>query len=149
MNHTLKFASDTCMLADMRRAAREFLNSTPLNEMQSELIVLALDEACTNIIRHAYEGRDDCPIHISLDSDSDRIVCVIRDFGKSCDPKKIRGRELDDFRPGGLGVRIMKTAFDEVKFDPRPQGTELTMVKYLRPLGESASHARNGQTNGA
>ncbi|MFY8215119.1 MAG: ATP-binding protein [Chthoniobacterales bacterium] len=143
MKHTIELASDTSMLANMRHAAREFLESTTLDEMQAELIVLALDEACTNIIRHAYEGRDDCPIHLSLDAVPDRIVCVIRDFGKSCDPAKIRSRELDDFRPGGLGVRIMQTAFDEVKFEPRQQGTELTMIKYLRPVGERATQARD------
>lgn len=149
MNQTLEFASDTCILADMRRAAREFLDATPLDEMQSELIVLALDEACTNIIRHAYDGRADCPIQLSLDADADRIECVIRDFGKSCDPKTIRSRELDDFRPGGLGVRIMQTAFDEVVFEPRAQGTQLTMIKYLRPLGESAAHARSKHSDAA
>lgn len=142
MKHILEFRSDTSMLADMRHAAREFLTESKLDEMQSELIILALDEACTNIIRHAYQGRSNCPISLSMDTQPDRIVCVIRDFGKSCDPEKIRSRELDDFRPGGLGVRIMQTAFDEVHFQPCESGTELTMTKYLMPVQDNATHAR-------
>lgn len=142
MKRSFEFKSDTCMLAEMRHNVRDFLENSPLDEMQAELIVLALDEACTNIIRYAYGGNAECPIQVTLESDSERIHCTIRDYGKSCDPEKIRSRELDDFRPGGLGVRIMQTAFDEVDYHPCNQGTELTMIKNLGPVHKSAAKAR-------
>lgn len=142
MNRCLEFQSDTGLLADMRHEVREFLETTTLDEMQAELIVLALDEACTNIIRYAYDGRRDCPIQICMDSDPEQLRCTIRDYGKCCDPKKIQGRELDDFRPGGLGVRIMKTAFDEVNYQPCDKGTELVMVKNLPPVSPSKASTR-------
>ncbi len=134
MNRCLEFKSDTRLLADMRHEVREFLEATTLDEMQAELIVLALDEACTNIIRYAYDGLCDRPIQINLDSDPEQLRCTIRDYGKCCDPEKIQSRALDDFRPGGLGVRIMKTAFDEVNYLPCEKGTELVMVKNLPPI---------------
>ena len=144
MNRCLEFKSDTGLLADMRHEVREYLKTTTLDEMQAELIVLALDEACTNIIRYAYDGRRDCPIQISMDSDPEQLRCTIRDYGKSCDPKKIQSRELDDFRPGGLGVRIMKTAFDEVNYQPCDEGTKLVMVKNLPPIPPQNASARKG-----
>ena len=56
MSLRLKFAADTCQLAAMRQAVRDYLVEGGVPEMEAELMVLALDEACTNVIRHAYGG---------------------------------------------------------------------------------------------
>jgi anti-sigma regulatory factor (Ser/Thr protein kinase) len=142
----LKFTSDTCNLAAMRAAVRDCLTDTGLDEMQSELVVLAIDEACTNIIRYAYKGDPCRPIRLTLEVRNDQLRCVLRDYGESCDPAKIRSRDLDDFRPGGLGVRIMRAAFDHVEYTPMPRGTCLTLIKHLKkPWAESrAPGAGNG-----
>ncbi|MGH8048580.1 MAG: ATP-binding protein [Chthoniobacterales bacterium] len=129
MNLQLKFSADTSKLAGMRHAARDFLLASDVPEMEAELMVLALDEACTNIIRHAYGGCTERAIRMSLESTRRGIRCTLRDYGKSCDPAKIRSRDLTDFRPGGLGVRILHSAFDSVVFEPKPRGTRLTLVK--------------------
>lgn len=135
----LKFSADTCELAAMRREAREFLLKAGVLEMDAELMVLALDEACTNIIRYAYGGTTRRAIRLHMERLRRGIRCTLRDYGKSCDPEKIRSRDLADFRPGGLGVRILHSAFDHVLYEPKPRGTQLTLVK---TLGKSAaSHA--------
>ena len=54
---------------------------------------------------------------------------VLRDYGRSCDPAKIKSRELEDIRPGGLGVHIIKQAFDSVIYTPQPRGTRLVLEK--------------------
>jgi anti-sigma regulatory factor (Ser/Thr protein kinase) len=138
MNLRLKFLADTCELAAMRQSVREYLQQASVPEMEAELMVLALDEACTNIIRHAYGGCTRRAIRMNLERQNHGIRCTLRDYGKSCDPSKIRSRELTDFRPGGLGVRILHSAFDHVTFEPQPRGTKLTLVK---TLGSTASHA--------
>jgi anti-sigma regulatory factor (Ser/Thr protein kinase) len=103
-------------------------------------MVLALDEACTNIIRHAYGGSTKRAIRLHMDRRNGTLRCVLRDYGKSCDPSKIRSRDLTDFRPGGLGVRILQSAFDSVLFEPQPRGTRLTLAKALaRPAAATAS----------
>lgn len=135
MNLQLKFPADTCELAAMRSAAREFLLTAGVPEMEAELMVLALDEACTNIIRYAYGGPTERAIRLNIDRLKSSVRCTLRDYGKSCDPAKIRSRDLTDFRPGGLGVRIMHTAFDQVLFEPKPRGTRLTLTKSLAPAG--------------
>lgn len=132
MKLRLKFPADTGELAAMRHHLREFLLAADVPEMDAELMVLALDEACTNVIRHAYGGSTHRAIRLHVDCSRDEIRCTLRDYGKSCDPSKIRSRDLADFRPGGLGVRIMHTAFDHVLFEPRPRGTRLTLTKTRR-----------------
>ncbi len=132
MKLELRFESDTRELRTMRNEVRAFLVKSGVPEMDAELVVLALDEACANIIRYAYQGDSERPIRLRCDCSEDAIECTLRDFGTSCDPDKIRGRDLQDFRPGGLGVRIMQTAFDCVDFQPKARGTELRLVKRLK-----------------
>src|SRR5882757_3318551 len=66
MKLQLKFTADTCELAGMRHDAREFLITAGVPEMDAELMVLALDEACTNIIRYAYGGITQRSIRLHL-----------------------------------------------------------------------------------
>lgn len=124
--------SETCQLAGMRASVRSFLKATGQYEDEAELIVLALDEACTNIIRYAYEKRGE-PIRLEMAMLKDRLRFIFRDYGKACDVAKIRGRALEDFRPGGLGVHLIRQVFDEVEYLPQRQGTKLLMTKFLRP----------------
>ncbi len=103
-------------------------------------IMLAVDEALTNVIRHGYGGPCDKPIDVCISrvlSDADTgagIRVTIRDFGKQVDPAKIVGRDLDDVRPGGLGVHIIRTVMDEVSYAPADGGgMQLDMFKRLSP----------------
>jgi anti-sigma regulatory factor (Ser/Thr protein kinase) len=80
-------------------------------------LVLAIDEACTNIIRYAYDGQTTGKIEIDVAVHPPVWEVRIRDYGKRCDPSKLKGRELDDVRPGGLGLFFIHQAFDHVCFD--------------------------------
>jgi len=143
MKLQLKFPADTGELSGMRHAARDFLLAADVPEMEAELMVLALDEACTNIIRYAYGGCTKRMIRLSLEKGRHGIRCTLRDYGKSCDPATIRGRDLTDFRPGGLGVRILHCAFDTVVFEPQPRGTLLTLAKARKPSPQPAGAGRS------
>ncbi len=102
-------------------------------------IQLVVDEALSNIIRHGYDGREDGPIRISLreipggnENDQAEIQIIIEDEAKQIDPRQIQGRELDDIRPGGLGVHLIKEIMDEVTYVPRERiGMRLTMRKFI------------------
>lgn len=130
MKRKFAFTSDTCRLAEVRGEARAFLNECGFEECAAELLVLALDEACTNIIRYAY-AHECRPIRLHMERLRDRVRFVLRDYGQSCDPAKINSRALEDIRPGGVGVHIIKQAFDHVTYDPRPRGTRLILEKML------------------
>ena len=59
----------------------------------------------------------------------------LRDYGTKCDPDCIKGRDLDDVRPGGLGVHIIREIMDEVTYDTGHEvGTELKMTKFLKAV---------------
>ena len=122
------FTSDSYQLAEVRRCVRSFLKKCGFDECTIELLVLGLDEACTNIIRHAYR-RNGKPVRLEMECLRDRVRFVLRDYGRSCDPKRIRSRDLEDVRPGGVGVHIIRQVFDYVKYEPCRRGTRLVVEK--------------------
>lgn len=130
MKTKVAFKSSTCELARIRAEVRAFLAAAGFPEDSAELIVLALDEACANVIRHAY-GHDCKPVRLEMVRLRDRVRFVLRDYGRSCDPAKIQSRALEDIRPGGLGVHIIRQAFDVVDYRPCTRGTRLTLEKHL------------------
>lgn len=93
-------------------------------------LCLAVDEACTNVIRHAYGGDHKQRIEVHLAMHPDRLEVKLRDYGRQADPSEIKARDLADIRPGGLGVHFIREIMDEVVYDTnREVGTELRMTK--------------------
>ena len=130
MKSRFLFTSDSCRMAEVRHSARSFLKKCDFDESSIELLVLGLDEACTNIIRHAY-GHDEKPVRLEMERLPDRVRFVLRDYGRTCDPKRIRSRPLEEVRPGGVGVYIIRHVFDYVKYEPRRRGTRLVLEKKM------------------
>lgn len=96
-------------------------------------VIHAVDEACTNVIKHGYSGKFDKKIVLILLERPDRLEVTIKDFGRKVHPARIRSRELHDVKPGGLGVYFIRKSMDMVWYDMSPRvGTELKMVKYLK-----------------
>src|SRR4029077_319362 len=77
----LEFSSHPGNLALMRNFVRHFLDNITISERDRTLMVLGVDEACTNIIRHAYELRDDKLIALSLEIRDDCVRMRLRDYG--------------------------------------------------------------------
>lgn len=85
-----------------------------------ENIILAVDEACTNIIKHAYKSFPDGEMIIKTKSTLSRFVVSITDYGNSFEPDAIPEPDLQKYyrqkRVGGLGMYLMKTLMDDVKY---------------------------------
>lgn len=119
-------------------------------ELDCGHIALAVDEALCNIMRHGYEQQTDQPIWLSLwpiDENKDHagIKIVIEDLAKQIEPDKIKGRELQDVKPGGLGVHVIKEVMDKVVYEKREGGgMRLTMIKTC-PLTCPSGHAGDAQ----
>jgi anti-sigma regulatory factor (Ser/Thr protein kinase) len=121
------------LLGEVRRKLAEYATQAGMVETQADGLVLAADEALTNIIRHAYEGATDQPIDIYIDSDGTELHLTLRDYGHPVPREMICSRDLDDVRPGGLGVHIMTTCMDSVEFQhPDEGGTKLVMSKRIQ-----------------
>ena len=127
----VEFSSHTGNLAPMRKFVRTFLEAYPFSERERMLMVLGIDEACTNVIRHAYHLADDQLISLSLEGSARCIRMRLRDYGKQTETHAIKGRSHDLIRPGGLGVHLIRTAFDKVDYILKARGTELVMTKKL------------------
>ena len=103
-----------------------------LSEEECNAVTIAVDEAVANIIKHTYKGETDKPIVVNLRLYQAKLEIVLRDFGEKIDPKKIKSRDLNDIRPGGLGVHLIKSTMDQVVYDNSLDvGNQLTLTKYL------------------
>lgn len=127
----IEFSSHTGNLAWMRCLVREFLDAYPFSEKERVLMVLGVDEACTNIIRYAYQLRDDQPIALSMEGLQTCVRMRLRDYGEQTHPDDMRGRAHDAIKPGGLGLHLMRNAFDKVDYVLKRRGTELVLTKQL------------------
>jgi anti-sigma regulatory factor (Ser/Thr protein kinase) len=137
MKRELEFASHPANLGHVRDFVRLFLKPLAFTDMEKELIVLGLDEACTNVIRYAYHQKCDQLMHLVCEDHEDQVVFRLRDYGVQCDPAKLRGRPLDLIQPGGLGIHLIRRAFSRVDYHLQKQGTELVLCKHYRaPVAE-------------
>ena len=136
----IEIASHPQLLCVVRGTVQQLAAVVGFPEEDCRAITLAVDEALTNVIRHAYGGRNDQKIQIlcsCLPGDSG-IEFVVVDHGTSADPAQLKGRDLDDVRPGGLGVHLIAQIMDTVHYEPSPESNRLRLVKYLkhpRPAG--------------
>ena len=96
-------------------------------------MVIAVDEALQNVIRHAYGGSPDGVIDITIRRSSNRLIVLIRDYAETIDVAKVKPRDLNDIRPGGLGTHFMRETMDEVEFliSPEGGGNLLRMTKQI------------------
>ena len=120
----------------VRAAAERMCRIAGFDEDSTTQVILSVDEAMTNVIRHAYDGADDQPIEIELaivvDASGAALRVCIHDYGRWVDPSLIRARDVNEVRPGGLGVYIMKECMDQLDYQRGEEGgTVLTMVKRL------------------
>jgi serine/threonine-protein kinase RsbW len=127
----IEFSSHTGNLVLMRHHVRRFLDDYPLSQKERILIVLGVDEACTNIIRYAYDLRDDQLIVLSMEGLRNRVRMRLRDYGKQAAKKSLKAPSDDSVKPGGLGLRLIRDAFDKVDYFLRRRGTELVLTKNL------------------
>lgn len=121
------------------RAAREF----GFSEEEASKIVLAVDEACTNVIKHAYQFATDRKIEIVIQPVKDRMQITVIDDGKSFNPSIAKlpdlKQHLSHYRRGGLGIYLMRTLMDKVEYKYAPgKKNEVRLTKYLTASEPSA-----------
>ncbi|MBN2202486.1 ATP-binding protein [bacterium] len=103
-------------------------------EEEVNKIELAVDEACSNVIEHAYGEERPGDIDVSVRADRDRLTVTVSDNGKSFRfdgvPVPDMKQYLSELRVGGLGIYLMRMLMDDVTYRSRAGRNELRMVKY-------------------
>jgi len=136
----MELRSNPEMLCVVRNALSELTAKLGFSEPDCRAVVLAVDEALTNIIRHAYLGSTERPIEASFRQIAiwhdgraeDALEILLEDRGVTANPKKMCGRRLEDVRPGGLGLHFIRESMDTVEFSRRKGRNLLRLVKVLR-----------------
>jgi anti-sigma regulatory factor (Ser/Thr protein kinase) len=139
----MELRSNPEMLCVVRQALGQLASAMGFSEKESHAVVLAVDEALTNIIRHAYLGDSERPIEASFHriqaprngQRKDALEIVLEDRGAAVNPKKLCGRALEDVRPGGLGLHFIRECMDTVEFSRKRGRNQLRLVKFLNVHG--------------
>ena len=97
-------------------------------------LVLAVDEALQNVIRHAYGGRHDGVMEVSMSRGAGLLTIDIIDEAEPVDTSKIKPRDLDDVRPGGLGTHLISEIMDTVDFLPS-KGQGGNILRLTKKIG--------------
>lgn len=128
--------STTDNLSKVREFTKHAAELSGFSEESIEKIVLAVDEACTNIIKHAYKYSPDGTINISIKSNDTKFVVAITDNGLHFNPNSVPEPDIREYykqkKIGGLGMFLMKKLMDEVKYSTLSDNkNQVVLIKYF------------------
>jgi len=122
------------VLSPFRKELRHILTQAGWEKKTTEEILLAVDEALTNIIRHAYQGKPG-KMTVSVAATEDKVEIVLEDFGQKFDPTQVPPPELPRHKPGGLGVHFIRTIMDQMIYDDQGlAGNRLRLIKHKKKI---------------
>lgn len=132
---TLTIEADVQYLAQLREFVFETGRKLTPNQPLVDDLILALDEAVTNIIVHGYQGATGT-IQVELGTDSEMVIAVISDqcvpFDPTLAPDPDVNLPLEKRKPGGLGIYLMRQLTDQILYQRTPQGeNQLTFIKHI------------------
>jgi len=130
----LSVPSDTVNLAMIRDFVEDSARRSPLDEPAMQKLTLAVDEACANVIEHAYNNDNTREITVHVWFDDAQIGVDVIDSGSRFDPSSHKPLELKDLvgHKGGMGIRLMQLATDELFADTDENGhNRLRLIKRL------------------
>jgi len=135
----LELQSNPELLSVVRHAVGQLAETLGLSTVECRAVVLAVDEALTNVMRHGYNGETGRPIQlvfrrIEVRRDGKQgkaLEIVLEDRGKKINQAKLCGRSLEDVRPGGLGLHFINECMDTVEFRRRIGKNQLRLMKVL------------------
>lgn len=133
---TAKFPARYDHLRAISAFVMDAIKESPFDDRQRYAIDLAVDEACSNVIDHAYSGDDQGEIRILLDLNKSGLRLTIQDDGAPFDPNCVAEPDLtgplETRCERGLGVYLIREVMDEAAYDfSSPGVNQLTLVKYF------------------
>jgi len=135
MHAEMEISSDLAELSRARAFVRDVCGrlASPVDEDTVNQLELAMTEAASNVMRHAYGGRSDRRIQVTADVYEDRIVLRLHHLGQSFDPEAVRPPKFDGTQEGGFGMYIISQTMDEVRYHRDERGRNcISMSKKRR-----------------
>jgi len=133
---SIQVESRTERLIAVRDFVSEAARSAGFGDEDISKIALAVDEACTNIIKHAYRSDPTKIIQVNVSAGSGSFVVAIQDEGLQFNPTQVQPPDMKEYlthyRRGGLGVHLMKSLMDRVEYSIAPgKANEVRLIKNL------------------
>ena len=136
-NHTEKkdFLVRSSRLKDVRTFCREVFEKLHIEQNLKEELVLAIAEAAQNIVKHAFKNNADANelMVVQISCENNKLQIAFYDRGTPVDPNKVKHREIDNVKPGGLGTFFIQEIMDAVEFrdGKKPWINHLVLTKQL------------------
>ena len=137
LNHTEKkaFLVNSSSLKEVRNFCREVFEKLQIQQELKDELVLAIAEAAQNIVKHAFKNSADVNelMVVEISCENNKLQIAFYDRGTPVDPKKVKHREIDNVKPGGLGTFFIQEIMDAVEFKDgnKPWINHLVLTKQL------------------
>ena len=137
-NHSEKkaFLVKSSSLKELRTFCRDVFEKLKIEQSLKDELVLAIAEAAQNIVKHAYKDNQDSNdiMVVKISCEDKKLQIAFYDMGTPVDPKKVKHREIDNIKPGGLGTFFIQEIMDAVEFKDgkrKPWINHLVLTKQL------------------
>ena len=129
------FVVSSSSLKDVRNFSREVFEKVNIDQDLKDELVLAIAEAAQNIVKHAFKNSADPTelMVVQISCENNKLQIAFYDRGTPVDPKKVKHREIDNVKPGGLGTFFIQEIMDAVEFKDgkKPWINHLVLTKQL------------------
>lgn len=129
----MRFPSHPDRLCIVRALVKRSAEFAGCDAALAEQLVIAVNEACMNIMQHAYHGDTSGEIVLEILNNADTIRFRLQDYAEPVDLESVRPRPLDELRPGGLGTHFIHEIMDECEMGhlDNDRGNYLEMAKRI------------------
>jgi len=129
----LRFQASADRLCLIRPLVKRVAEVAGCQSDLADQLVLAVNEACMNVIQHAYKGDDSGEIVLEIINNKNKLLFRLEDSAAPVDLDTIKPRQLDDLRPGGLGTHFIREIMDKYEMGHLEdrQGNYLEMTKTI------------------
>jgi anti-sigma regulatory factor (Ser/Thr protein kinase) len=135
----LEMPSDPSLLCVVRAALERLTEALGFSPSDCRSVTRAVDEALTNVMRHCYGGLLDQPVELYFKrlganpsaGPKGALEIVLCDHGPPVDPAKFQARSLDEVRPGGLGLHLIRQSMDEISYERVRGANQFRLIKYF------------------
>ena len=129
------FLVKSSSLKDVRTFCREVFEKLYIDQNLKDELVLAIAEAAQNIVKHAYKNdpQTEDKMVVQITCKDNKLQIGFYDMGTPVDPNKVKHREIDNVKPGGLGTFFIQEIMDAVEFKDgkKPWINHLVLTKQL------------------